>query len=38
MKEASEAAYALDQKMLRIQKEILSDSDNSRSNSVIPIE
>jgi putative GTP pyrophosphokinase len=38
LKEAAEAAYALDQKMLRIQKEILSDSDNSRSKSIIPIE
>ena len=31
LKEASEAAYALDQKMLRIQKEILSDTANSES-------
>ncbi|WP_438351906.1 GTP pyrophosphokinase [Paenibacillus sp. FA6] len=34
LKEAAEAAYALDQKMLRIQKEILSDSDHTRSKFV----
>ncbi|MNO97989.1 GTP pyrophosphokinase YwaC [compost metagenome] len=38
LKEAAEAAYALDQKMLRIQKEILCDSDNARPKVVIPID
>lgn len=38
LKEASEAAYALDQKMLRIQQEILSDKNSRRSKDIIPVD
>lgn len=38
LKEASEAAYALDQKMLRIQKQILSDTDSDRPKGSIHVD